>query len=88
VKCNPFLRVSSLPIRSGPMAAAQGEPIRRRGPRPAARFALGLVVALLVVAALAGLVAVTLAADDRRSERAPWARPGAPDVRPQPLDEQ
>jgi hypothetical protein len=70
------------------MATAQGEPIRRRGPRPAARLAVGLVVVLLVVAALAGLVALTLAADDRRSDRAPWARPGAPDVRPQPLDEQ
>ena len=70
------------------MATAQGEPIRRRGPRPAARFAVGLVVALLIVAAFAGLVALTLAANDRRAERAPWARPGAPDVRPQPLDEQ
>ena len=70
------------------MATAQGEPIRRRGPRPAARVALGLVVLLLVVAAIAGLVALTLAADDRRAERAPWAQPGAPDVRPQPLEAQ
>jgi len=70
------------------MATAQGEPIRRRGPRPATRLAVGLVVVLLAVAALAGLVALSLAANDRRAERAPWARPGAPDVRPQPLDEQ
>jgi Tfp pilus assembly protein PilX len=70
------------------MATAPGGQMQRRGPRPAARPALGLVVALLVVAALAGLVALTLAADDRRTQQAPWARRGAPDVRPQPLDEQ
>jgi hypothetical protein len=70
------------------MATAQGEPIRRRGPRPAARLAIGLVVVLLVVAAIAALVALTLAVDDGQTDQAPWARPGAPDVRPQPLDAQ
>ena len=70
------------------MATAQGEPIRRRGPRPAGRLAWAIVVVLLVVAVVAVLVALTLAADDRGTERAPWARPGAPDVRPQPIDEQ
>jgi Tfp pilus assembly protein PilX len=70
------------------MATAQDGQTRRRGPRPAARLALGLVVALLVVAALSGLVALTLAADDRRPARAPWAQRGAPDVRPQPVDAQ
>jgi hypothetical protein len=66
------------------MAAAHGGQVERRGRRPA----LGLVVALLVVAALAGLVALTLAVDDQRTPQAPWAQRGAPDVRPQPLDEQ
>jgi hypothetical protein len=70
------------------MATAQGGQIQRRGPRPAARLAIGLVVVLLVVAALSGLVALTLAADDQGAPRAPWAQRGAPDVRPQPLDEQ
>jgi hypothetical protein len=70
------------------MATARGEPIGRRGPRPATRFAIGLAVALLVVAAVAGLVALTLAVDDRKTDQAPWARPGAPDVRPPPLDAQ
>jgi hypothetical protein len=70
------------------MATAQGERYERRGPRPAARFALGLALILLVVALCAGLVALTLAADDRRGPVAPWAKPGAPDVKPQPLDEQ
>jgi hypothetical protein len=70
------------------MATAHGGQLQRRPPRPAARLALGLVVVLLVVAALAGLVALTLAADDRRTPQAPWAQRGAPDVRPQPLDEQ
>ncbi|MEA2381852.1 MAG: hypothetical protein QOH72_1823 [Solirubrobacteraceae bacterium] len=70
------------------MAAAQGGQLQQSEPRPAARLALGLVVALLVVAALAGLVALTLAADDQRKQQASWARRGAPDVRPQPLDEQ
>ena len=51
-------------------------------------LALGLVVLLLVVAAFAGLVALTLAADDQRTERAPWAQRGAPDVKPQPIDQQ
>ena len=69
------------------MAAARGEPIRRRR-RPAASLAIALAIALLVVAALAGLVALTLAADDQRTARAPWAQPGAPDVRPQPIDQQ
>jgi len=45
-------------------------------------------VVLLLVAVVAALVATTLALDDRRSEQAPWARPGAPDVRPQPIDQQ
>jgi len=70
------------------MAAAHGEPIRRRGPRPAARFARAIVVVLLVVAVVAALIAITLALDDRRTEQAPWARPGAPDVRPQPIGRQ
>jgi hypothetical protein len=70
------------------MATAQGGRMQRRGPRPAARLALGLVVALLVVAALAGLVALTLAAGDQRKQQAPWAQRGAPDVTPPPLDEQ
>jgi hypothetical protein len=68
--------------------AAQGEPIRRRRRRPVASLALGLVVVLLVVAAFAGLVALTLAADDQRAPRAPWAQRGAPEVRPQPIDQQ
>jgi hypothetical protein len=67
--------------------AAQGEPIRRRR-RPVVSLALGLVVVLLVVAAFAGLVALTLAADDQRTERAPWAQKHAPDVKPQPIDQQ
>ena len=70
------------------MATAHDGHVQRRGPRPLARLALGLVVLLLVVAALAGLVALTLAADDQRTQQAPWAHRGAPDVRPQPLDEQ
>ena len=70
------------------MAAAQGEPIRRRRRRPVVSLALGLVVLLLVVAAFAGLVALTLAADDQRTERAPWAQRGAPDVKPLPIDQQ
>ena len=70
------------------MGAAHGEPIRRRGPRPVARRGRAIVVVLLVVAVVAALVAVTLAVDDRRTAQAPWARPGAPDVRPQPIDEQ
>ena len=59
-----------------------------RGPRPAARLARVIVVLLLLVAVVAALVAITLAVDDRRSAQAPWARPGAPDVRPQPIGEQ
>jgi len=47
-----------------------------------------IVVVLLVVAVVAVLVAITLAVDDRRTEQAPWARPAAPDVRPQPIGEQ
>ena len=70
------------------MAAARGEPIRRRRRRPVVSLALGLVVVLLVVAAFAGLVAITLATDDQRAPRAPWARRGAPDVKPQPIDQQ
>jgi hypothetical protein len=70
------------------MATAQGGRYERRGPRPAARFALGLVLILLVIALCAGLVALTLAADDQRAPVAPWAKPGAPDVKPLPLDEQ
>jgi hypothetical protein len=70
------------------MATASGDQYHRRGPRPAARLALGLVLVLLVVAACGGVVALTLAADDHRAETAPWAKRGAPDVRPQPLDEQ
>ena len=70
------------------MGAAHGEPIRRHGPRPAARLARAIVVVLLLVAVVAALVAIALALDDRRSEQAPWARPGAPDVRPQPIDQQ
>jgi hypothetical protein len=69
------------------MAAARGEPIRRRR-RPAASLAIGLGIVLLVGAALAGLVALTLATDDQRMPRAPWAQRGAPDVRPQPIDQQ
>jgi Tfp pilus assembly protein PilX len=69
------------------MATARGQPIRRRR-RPVVSLAIALVVALLVVAALAGLVALTLATDDQRTARAPWAQPGAPDVRPQPIDQQ
>jgi hypothetical protein len=68
--------------------AAQGEPIRRRRRRPVTSLALGLVVVLLVVAACAGLVALTLAADDQRAPRAPWAQRGAPEVKPQPIDQQ
>jgi hypothetical protein len=67
---------------------AAGEPIPGRRRRPIVSLALGLVVLLLVVAAFAGLVALTLAADDRRAPRAPWAQRGAPDVRPQPIDQQ
>jgi hypothetical protein len=70
------------------MATAQGGQYRRQGPRPAARLALGLVVVLLAIALCGGIVALTLAADDRRAPAAPWAKPGAPDVKPQPLDEQ
>jgi hypothetical protein len=70
------------------MATAQGGQYRRPGPRPAARLALGLVLVLLVIALCAGVVALTLAADDQRAPSAPWAKPGAPDVKPQPLDEQ
>jgi hypothetical protein len=70
------------------MGAAHGEPIRQRGTRPAARLARAIVAVLLVVAVVAALVAIALAVDDRRTERAPWARPGAPDVRPPPIGEQ
>jgi hypothetical protein len=70
------------------MATAQGGQYRRQGPRPAARLALGLVLVLLVIAVCGGVVALTLAADDQRAPSAPWAKPGAPDVKPQPLDEQ
>jgi hypothetical protein len=68
--------------------AAQGEPIPGRRRRPVVSLALGLVVVLLVVAAFAGLVALTLAADDQRAARAPWAQKGAPDVKPLPIDQQ
>jgi hypothetical protein len=70
------------------MATAQDGQLDRRGPRPAARLALGLVLVLLVIALCAGLVALTLAADDQRAQTAPWAKPGAPNVKPQPLDAQ
>jgi len=70
------------------MATAHGEPGRGRGPRPAGRLARAIVVVLLLVAVVAALVAIALALDDRRSGQAPWARPGAPDVRPQPIDQQ
>jgi hypothetical protein len=70
------------------MATAHDGHLQRRGPRPVARLALGLVVVLLAVAALARDVALNQAADDQRTEQAPWAHRGAPDVRPQPLDEQ
>jgi hypothetical protein len=70
------------------MATAQGGGYERRGPRPAARLALGLALVLLAIALCAGLVALTLAAGDQRGPTAPWAKPGAPDVKPQPLDEQ
>jgi hypothetical protein len=68
--------------------AAQGEPIRGRRRRPVVSLAIGLVVVLLVVAAFAGLVALTLAADHHRTAQAPWARKGAPDVKPLPIDQQ
>jgi len=68
--------------------AAHGEPIRRRRRRPVVSLALGLVVVLLIVAAFAGLVALTLAAGDQRAPRAPWAQRGAPEVKPQPIDQQ
>jgi hypothetical protein len=70
------------------MATARDGRMQRRQARPPARLALGLVVVLLVIAACAGLVALTLAVDDQRAPRAPWAQRGAPDVKPQPLDEQ
>ena len=70
------------------MATAHGEAVRGRGPRPAGRLARAIVVVLLLVAVVAALVAITLALDDRRSGQAPWARPGAPDIRPQPIDQQ
>jgi len=70
------------------MATAPGDQYQRRGPRPAARLALGLVLVLLVIAACGGVVALTLAADDHRTDTAPWAKRGAPDVKPQPVDEQ
>ena len=69
------------------MATARGEASRRRR-RAMASLAIALVIALLVVAAVASLVALTLPADDQRTARAPWAQPGAPDVRPQPIDQQ
>ncbi len=70
------------------MASAAGTDLEPRGRRPAQRAAIALAIALLVLAVFAVLVALTVAAGDARSDRAPWARPGAPDVRPQPLDEQ
>jgi hypothetical protein len=70
------------------MATAPGDQYDRRGPRPATRLALGLVLVLLVIAACGGVVALTLAADDHRAPVAPWAKRGAPDVKPQPLEEQ
>ena len=70
------------------MATAHGEAVRGRGPRPAGRLARAIVVVLLLVAVVAALVAIALALDDRRSGQAPWARPGAPDVRPPPIGEQ
>jgi hypothetical protein len=70
------------------MATMREEPGRARRRRPVVSLALGLVVVLLVVAAFAGLVALTLATDDQRTQRAPWAQRGAPDVKPQPIDQQ
>jgi hypothetical protein len=70
------------------MATAPGGRYERRGPRPGTRFALGLALVLVVIALCAGLVALTLAADDQGAPTAPWAKRGAPDVKPQPLDEQ
>jgi len=46
------------------------------------------VLLLLAIAACGGIVALTPAADDHRAETAPWAKRVAPDVKPQPLDEQ
>jgi hypothetical protein len=70
------------------MGTARSEPTRRHEPRPAPRLARVVIVLLLAVAVVAVLVALTLGAADPRTERAPWARPGAPDLRPQPIDEQ
>jgi hypothetical protein len=87
MKSARFWGYSSLAIPPRDDGDSAGRADAATGPRPAARPALGLVVALLVIAALAGLVGVTLAADDQRTRQAPWAR-RSPDVRPQPLDEQ
>jgi hypothetical protein len=70
------------------MATAQGGRDERPRPRPAARLAVGLALVLLVIALCAGVVALTLAANDQGGPVAPWAKRGAPDVKPQPLDEQ
>jgi hypothetical protein len=70
------------------MATAHSDDIRPRGRRPVRTLAIALVCVLLIVAGIAAIVAFATAADDRHGGRAPWARPGAPDVRPQPLDEQ
>jgi amino acid transporter len=70
------------------MVAARPEDVHPRRRRPLQTLAIALVCLLLIVAGIAALVAFATAAENRRSERAPWARPGAPEVRPQPLDEQ
>ena len=70
------------------MAATHPDDARPRRRRPLHALAITLVCLLLIVAGIAAIVAFATAADERRSERAPWAQRGAPDVRPQPLDEQ
>src|SRR3954467_3549307 len=60
------------------MATAQGGYDERRGPRPAARLALGLALVLLVIALCGGLVAPTLAAAHPPRPVAPGGQAGPP----------
>jgi hypothetical protein len=70
------------------MVVARPQEVQPRRRRPLQTLAVTAVCLLLIVAGIAALVAIATAADEQRRERAPWAQRGAPEVRPQPLDEQ
>lgn len=61
-------------------------PVTTRPERHEVRRAPAVLLALLLlIAAIAGGVAAVTSSDDAGRDRAPWAAPSAPDVRPAPL---